>query len=217
MGLRGRQPPPHRPARLRDAPTSPSAAAQALASTWERRQAKHLALERIEAAGSAAGTAAPGPAWPAIPELAAPEAPLDLDALRAERDALVAELCSGGPPDPAREQGELGAKAEQLRAEREHAGHVATKADEARADIGCFRLLRRAGLAEEAHSRDMTAEARARERALPERWPRTRTLKRGPSARRPRTRRGTKPSRSGAGAWRRSRRRWPARQRRSWV
>ena len=60
----------------------PDQTAEALAATWERRQAKHLALERIEAAQEASpGPQPPGRPGPAIPELAAPEAPLDLDAL----------------------------------------------------------------------------------------------------------------------------------------
>jgi conjugative relaxase-like TrwC/TraI family protein len=81
----------------------PEVAAQALAATWERRQAKHLATERLAAAERAApapererATPAPAPASRAEPVVPAP-------ALWAERQALAEQLEHGGPPGRAHE------------------------------------------------------------------------------------------------------------------
>ena len=86
----------------------PERAAEALAERWERRQAKHLATERLEAAGRGAPEHGPAPARePEAPAPTAERAPArgaedPLAALRAERAALLAELRAGGPARPER-------------------------------------------------------------------------------------------------------------------
>ena len=85
----------------------PERAAEALAERWERRQAKHLATERLEAAGRGAPEHGPAPARePEAPVPAAerrrPGAEDPLAALRAERAALLAELRAGGAARPER-------------------------------------------------------------------------------------------------------------------
>ena len=134
----------------------PERAAEALAERWERRQAKHLATERLEAAGRAAAEHGPAPARePEAPVPAAERAPAGgaedpLAALRAERAALLAELRAGGPPDPSEALRRLGAERGLVGAELERVREERARAEAERAGIGRLRLLGRAGQAEAA-------------------------------------------------------------------
>jgi hypothetical protein len=84
-------------------------AAHALASTWERRQAKRLAIERLGATERVAPPSG-GEAPATVREAAttsATEPPIPAVALYAEREALAERLARGGPPSRANELRDL--------------------------------------------------------------------------------------------------------------
>jgi len=173
--------------------------AEALARAWERRQAKSLALDRIERAApgdergggedavdpgllrierfvdpaaGASGSAGTGARDPHAPDRApaASEAssplPDPASALRTERDALQAELRSGGPERPEKTPERLAE--ERVRAERELAAlrDRREQAAEGLAGISRWRLVGRAGQEEAAGHRARIEALEARERPL---------------------------------------------------
>jgi conjugative relaxase-like TrwC/TraI family protein len=150
----------------------PERAAEALAERWERRQAKHLATERLEAAAGVAREHGPAPARkPEAPAPAAETAPAlgaedPLIALRAERAALLAELRAGGPPDPSEALRRLGAKRALVSADLARVREERARAEAERAGIGRLRLLGRAGRAQAARLEGIAQDAGACEREL---------------------------------------------------
>jgi hypothetical protein len=149
----------------------PERAAGALGERWERRQAKHLATERLEVSARAAPQAPAAPArepgTPAAePALAREPGQDSLAALQAEREALVAALRAGGRPDPAAALRALGAREAGLEEELGRAQHLRVWAEGERAGIGRFRLVGRAGQAHAAHYEEVAGQAGTREGTL---------------------------------------------------
>ena len=88
----------------------PERAAAALAATWERRQAKHLATERFAAHERTMSDPARDRVTPVrTPEpMPPPEPQIPAHVLYTERQALADQLAHGGPPSPAHEVCDLG-------------------------------------------------------------------------------------------------------------
>ena len=143
----------------------PERAAQALASTWERRQAKHLATERLAAAERAAlaperERATPAPATESAPGT---EPQTSAPALWAERQALAEQLERGGPPGRAHELRHLEHKLAALEQRLGAVGDWQQGTARELEAIGPLRLLRSEGRRE---LRSLRAElARSEERA----------------------------------------------------
>ncbi len=147
----------------------PERAARVLATVWERRQAKHLAIERLEAAergAPASEGATPGramePARPQEPAVAAP-------VLFAERQALAERLARGGPPSRAHEVRDLQDK---LAAIDRRRGELAVLDERAAARLegqGPLRLLRSNGRRERRTLRADVADFARQRRMLDER------------------------------------------------
>ena len=118
------------------------AAAEALAERWGRRQAKHLATERLEVAGVVAAEHAPAPPRePEAPVAAAERAPAggaegSQAALRAERAALLASCAPAGPPDASDALRRLGAEHALVSADLRRVRDERAWAEAERAGIG---------------------------------------------------------------------------------
>jgi AAA domain/TrwC relaxase len=148
----------------------PERAAEALAATWERRQAKHLATERLQAAGRGERALerevpdVPAPtALGTVPELARqPEG----DRLRLDHARLLEELAGRGPPDPTPELRRLEAERGRLGADLARGEEERQRAESVRAAIGRFRMVGRAGQEEAARHDKTVAEAAARAQNL---------------------------------------------------
>ena len=125
----------------------PGRAAQALAATWERRQAKHLATERL----AATERAAPAPGRERDTPVVATEParlrqePIPAPALFSERQALAEQLARGGPPSRANELRDLRQELATIEQRRAELGAFEDRAVARLAELSPLRLLRSEG------------------------------------------------------------------------
>jgi conjugative relaxase-like TrwC/TraI family protein len=144
----------------------PEKAAQALAATWERRQAKRLAIERLGAAERVAP--APGRERSTAVRAATTsraESRIPAVALFAEREALAERLARGGPPSRANELRDLSQEHAAIERRRAELAALRERATARLAALGPLSLLRSGGRLERRMLRaDLTSFVRQAER-----------------------------------------------------
>ncbi len=123
----------------------PARAAQALATTWERRQAKRLATERRAAAERVAPARERDTSVRAMEPAPPPEPQIPAPALWAERQALAEQLARGGPPSRENELRDLRQKLAAIDRRRAELGALERAAAARLGELNPLRLLRSEG------------------------------------------------------------------------
>jgi conjugative relaxase-like TrwC/TraI family protein len=135
----------------------PDRAAEALAATWERRHAKHLAMDHLAVAERADPTPQREESTRLLVD-AQPKEPgsgIPGPVLWAERQALAKQIAHGGPPSRAREVGHIRKEQAGIESRREQIEGLQHQATQRLDGLGSLRLLRSEG-------RDERRELRAR-------------------------------------------------------